>query len=104
VRRMSINQPDHAPASATLCASESPTPARQTARGLRRQLLRAERACRLCDVSLSTWWRWDAAGRIPAGIKISGGIKRWRREELIAWVRAGCPDRKIWNALRQQNG
>jgi predicted DNA-binding transcriptional regulator AlpA len=64
-----------------------------------RHLLRAKRAARLCDVSLATWWRWDAAGKIPAGIKISGGTKRWRREELKAWVRARCPDRRTWEAM-----
>jgi predicted DNA-binding transcriptional regulator AlpA len=73
------------------------------ARGLKWRLLRAERACRLCDVSLATWWRWDSSGLIPAGIKISSGTKRWRCEELIAWIRAGCPDRGTWNAMMQRN-
>jgi predicted DNA-binding transcriptional regulator AlpA len=67
----------------------------------RRELLRAERACRLCDVSIATWWRWDAAGKIPAGIKISPGTKRWRRDELEAWIRAKCPDRRTWQAMNK---
>jgi predicted DNA-binding transcriptional regulator AlpA len=71
---------------------------------VQRELLRAERASRLCDVSLATWWRWDAAGKVPAGIKISGGAKRWRRRELLAWIRAGCPPRRQWEVLRDQIG
>jgi predicted DNA-binding transcriptional regulator AlpA len=63
-------------------------------------MLRAPRAARLCDVSLATWWRWDSAGKIPAGVKI-GGVKLWRRRELLAWIVAGCPERQKWQARQQ---
>jgi predicted DNA-binding transcriptional regulator AlpA len=36
--------------------------------------------------------RDDEAGRIPAPISL-GGSKRWRIEELRAWIDAGCPGR-----------
>jgi len=42
--------------------------------------------------------RDDAAGRLPAALRI-GGSKRWRYSEIVAWVEAGCPDRKTWQAL-----
>jgi predicted DNA-binding transcriptional regulator AlpA len=29
-------------------------------------------------------------GTMPAGVKI-GGLRRWRRDEIEAWVRDGCP-------------
>jgi predicted DNA-binding transcriptional regulator AlpA len=43
--------------------------------------------------------RDQAAGRLPAPIYV-GGSRRWRREEIEAWVAAGCPDRKTWDAIR----
>lgn len=30
------------------------------------------------------------AGQIPAPLRI-GGLVRWRRDELLAWIEAGCP-------------
>jgi hypothetical protein len=30
-----------------------------------------------------------------------GGSKRWRVNEVRAWVEAGCPDRKTWATLRK---
>jgi len=46
-------------------------------------------------VDRATVFRWDAAGRLPQGLKI-GGCKRWRRDEIVAWLRAGCPVRSRW--------
>ena len=68
-------------------------------------LLRARDAAKLCGVSLASWWRWDAAGRMPRGIKI-GGARLWSRGELLAWIDAGCPERSEWQARRaaQANG
>jgi prophage regulatory protein len=57
----------------------------------------------MCGRSEASWWRDHAAGRIPAPIKI-GGRTLWRVEELRAWVEAGCPDRRTWEALRRQKG
>jgi predicted DNA-binding transcriptional regulator AlpA len=39
--------------------------------------------------------RDEKTGKLPAPVRL-GTAKRWRREELIAWVRAGCPSRAIW--------
>jgi predicted DNA-binding transcriptional regulator AlpA len=97
-----------APAGAGAEAMAAPEPTRQgenQRRTWRRRilpaLLRAQKAAQFCDVSEATWWRWDAAGRIPAGFKISPGVKHWRRAELRAWINAGCPDRKTWEAMRR---
>jgi predicted DNA-binding transcriptional regulator AlpA len=72
-------------------------------------LVDARQAAALCGVSPATWWRWDAAGRIPAAVRIGSGVVRWRRAELESWTAAGCPPRMEWEALRaaagaQQNG
>ncbi len=68
-------------------------------------LLRAKAAAALCSVGLATWWRWDAAGRMPRGAKI-GGARLWSRAELLAWIDAGCPGRAEWQARQaaQHNG
>ena len=60
-------------------------------------LLRARAAAQLCGIGLATWWRWDAAGRMPRGVKI-GGARLWSRLELLEWIRAGCPLRAEWQA------
>lgn len=39
--------------------------------------------------------RDDAAGRLPAPVRI-GGSKRWRADEIASWVAAGCPNRTDW--------
>jgi predicted DNA-binding transcriptional regulator AlpA len=59
-------------------------------------LLRAAQAASYCGVSEATWWRWEAAGKMPRGRKISGGVKVWSRPELDAWAAAGCPTRREW--------
>lgn len=53
--------------------------------------------------SVASLHRDDAAGRLPAAVWI-GSSKRWRRSEILAWVEAGCPDRKTWQALKSRNG
>ena len=63
-------------------------------------LLRAAQAAVYCGVSEATWWRWDAAGRIPRGHKVSGGVKVWSRLELDLWVELGLPPRAEFEAIR----
>lgn len=33
-------------------------------------------------------------GKMPFGIRL-GGMRRWRRAELVAWLDAGCPPVRI---------
>ncbi len=65
------------------------------------ELLDAHAAANLCSLSASTWWRRLAAGDIPGPIRI-GRATRWRREELMGWIRAGCPARRTWEAMQPQ--
>jgi predicted DNA-binding transcriptional regulator AlpA len=104
VSRLIPLRPGPAPAEPADAAHPAPAGSGRARRGrarVKRELLRAKRACRLCDVSEATWWRWDAAGKVPAGLKIGGG-KFWRQRELLAWIEGGCPDRQTWNALREK--
>jgi predicted DNA-binding transcriptional regulator AlpA len=66
--------------------------------GDRSALIDANALARLLDRSLSSIWRDNAAGNIPQPVSI-GGAKKWRRSEILAWIDAGCPKRKAWEAL-----
>lgn len=52
--------------------------------------------------SVASIQRDDDAGRIPSPIMI-GGSKRWRLNEIRAWVRSGCPDRTAWESRWSNN-
>jgi predicted DNA-binding transcriptional regulator AlpA len=52
--------------------------------------------------SEASLYRDDAAGRIPAGRKL-GASKRWVYSEIAAWVEAGMPDRRTWEAMKSAN-
>jgi hypothetical protein len=47
----------------------------------------------------STWQRDDAAGLVPAPIKLAGATL-WSVDELRAWVAAGCPPRDAWERMK----
>lgn len=63
-------------------------------------LLRAADAAWLCHVSLRTWRLWDATGKVPQPIRI-GRTVFWRKEDLQAWIAAGCPERANWQSPQQ---
>ncbi|MEX0717056.1 MAG: helix-turn-helix domain-containing protein [Planctomycetaceae bacterium] len=58
-------------------------------------LLTAPEVARLLRLSDRTVRRLDSSGCLPRGLRI-GGSKRWRRDELLAWIGAGCPRRNDW--------
>jgi excisionase family DNA binding protein len=72
------------------------TKAESTRRGL--LLIDAREVARRLGLSERTVWRLTAAGKLPNPILIGGKSKRWRAEDIRAWVAAGCPDRCIWES------
>ena len=54
----------------------------------------------LLNTSSRTVHRLKSAGLIPSPVRI-GCRPRWRREEIAAWLEAGCPDRKSWMQLKR---
>jgi prophage regulatory protein len=44
--------------------------------------------------------RDDAAGRLPAPLRI-GGSKRWRHADIALWVELGCPPRAEFEEIRK---
>ena len=63
--------------------TETPPPARL--------LLTAKDAATLCGIGERTLWRWSRSGIAPAPVKIGGTAIRYRRNEYLAWIDAGCP-------------
>jgi excisionase family DNA binding protein len=55
----------------------------------------------LLDCSPRHVYRLSDGGRMPAPRRL-GSLVRWRRQELLDWIAAGCPDRRTWEA--QQSG
>jgi predicted DNA-binding transcriptional regulator AlpA len=70
---------------------------------IERELLRDHEAAALCGVGRTTWHTKQAKGEAPAPIKAMGK-RRWRRAELLAWIEAGCPPRREWDARRAMEG
>lgn len=63
-------------------------------------LVDARSAAALLGVGLRTLRTMDAAGRMPAPVRLSPGCVRWKLAELRDWIDAGCPDRELWEARR----
>ena len=53
-------------------------------------LLMVRDVAAMLRLSERTVWRRAAAGELPAPLRIGNSV-RWRRDEIIAWVEAGCP-------------
>lgn len=56
-------------------------------------------------ISLATLDRLDAAGKLPAAVRI-GSRKVWPRAAIADWLQVSCPDRRTWEAIQaaQRNG
>jgi len=50
-----------------------------------------EAAKDVLNVGERSLWRWSRSGAAPAPIRINGRTVRYRRDELLEWVKAGCP-------------
>jgi predicted DNA-binding transcriptional regulator AlpA len=63
-------------------------------------LLRAKQAAVMLGVSTATWYRLVSAGRTPQAVRLSQGLVRWRRSDLLLWIDMGCPGRAEFEARR----
>jgi len=61
-------------------------------------LLDARQAAAQLGVSRSMFWTLHDSGKVPCPVRLSARVVRWRRDELAAWVAAGCPKRSDWEA------
>ncbi len=51
-------------------------------------------------VSVRSVRTMDGAGRIPRPVRLNGRCIRWPLDEIRAWLRAGAPDRRTWEAMK----
>lgn len=51
------------------------------------------------NISPAAFDRLKAADGLPAHVEF-GRAHRWRRDEVLAWVAAGCPPRAEWEERR----
>jgi excisionase family DNA binding protein len=82
----------HLPAPPT--ADDRPTPAQ----AVEPLLLSARDLAALLRLGLRTVRTMDAAGKLPAPVRVGGSV-RWRVSEIHAWLDAGCPDRQTWGRI-----
>ena len=62
-------------------------------------LLDFKTAAGLIGVGVSTFYAMDRSGELgPQGVRLRRR-RLWPRDELAAWVRAGCPRREKWVAM-----
>ncbi len=62
-------------------------------------LLTTKALGQMLSLSKRQIFRLNSCGKIPAPIRIGGAV-RWPAEEISAWLNAGAPDRKTWNARK----
>jgi predicted DNA-binding transcriptional regulator AlpA len=62
-------------------------------------LVTVDEAAKICRMSKAMFYKLHAAGKTPRRIKL-GALARWRRRELLDWIRADCPPREKWEAMR----
>ncbi len=58
-------------------------------------LLSAKRVAEMLQVSTRTLWRLLSDGRLIDPVRIGRSV-RWRKDELLRWIAAGCPPRSKW--------
>jgi len=61
-----------------------------TAASLVPELLTTKQAAELLSIGERTLWRHSRSGIAPAPVKI-GGTVRYRRDDMLQWIAAGCP-------------
>ncbi len=80
--------------------SDAPTPttpngiAHVSPGGIVPELLTTAEAAKLVNVGERTLWRWSRCGIAPRPVKLGhgkNGAVRFRRNEYLAWIAAGCP-------------
>lgn len=54
---------------------------------------------RLLSSGLRTIRAWDAAGKLPAPVRIGGRVL-WNVQEIRDWLAAGAPPRAVWEAQK----
>lgn len=67
------------------------------------KLLSAKQVAELIGCSVRQVRRLDTNEEMPQPTRI-GRMVRWVEDEIEAWVHAGCPHRRVWDAMQQAKG
>ncbi len=54
-------------------------------------LIDAAEFARLLSVSKPSIWRWRDDNKLPPAITLTSQCVRWKRDEVLRWIDAGCP-------------
>lgn len=63
------------------------------------KLLTAKAIGEMLSLSKRQIFRLNSCGKIPQAIKIGGSV-RWSAKDISAWLAAGAPDRRTWEAMK----
>jgi len=58
-------------------------------------------AAKLCGVTIKRWRTWNALGKIPSPLRIGKSLF-WKRDDLVRWIGADCPNRKHWTVFLER--
>lgn len=64
------------------------------------EFLTRSEAADLCRMRGTKWFELVRDGKAPAPTCTIGRRPLWSRAELVAWLKAGAPDRAAWRAMR----
>lgn len=62
-------------------------------------LLDARAAAALLGISRAHFFKLYSSDRTPRPVRLGRSV-RWRREELVAWLEAGCPSYDRWVVMK----
>jgi len=65
------------------------------------KLLTTEAVAQILSLSKRTVHRLNSSGLICRPLRISGSV-RYIQSELMAWIRAGMPNRETWEAMKEE--
>ncbi|MCK5611862.1 hypothetical protein KAR91_58875 [Candidatus Pacearchaeota archaeon] len=77
---------------------------KQTATHSRETLLTAQSVGEMLSLSKRAVFRMRSAGLICSPVKVGAGAIRWRQSDIEKWISMGCPTRKDFEAMQQENG
>ena len=66
-------------------------------------VISARELARELSVSVRSIHRANSAAKLPRPFRIQGCV-RWDYDEIVRWIKAGCPHRKTWEEIEKQNG
>ena len=61
----------------------------------------AKELAKMLSLSKRQIFRLNSCGKIPVPIRIGGAV-RWDSQECAGWLAAGAPDRRIWEAMKEE--